>query len=246
MPTNSLVSDEPKASEHIDPELAQYYAEQYVKTGSQHYKTLVVRGFTKMVSRCAAPFTNLPDVERNDLLSEGFMGLLKALEDYNPDKARFSTIAMYEIRGAIQHFIRDRRTTIRVPAWVTDFYRKETKAIAALELALGRTPIQQEVAQEIGVSLERYLYVKRTNPHVSYRSYEELLAESDPSGGEERHAHIPRSSMSLLNGHCVDSTICCAEDYTFLKGLGILAISRHLGVSFNEAESIHSQINDGT
>ena len=91
-----------------------------------------------------------------DLIQEGNLGLIKAAEKYDGSKGfRFSTYATYWIRQAISRALGDQSRTIRIPANMVELLSKVKKASAELTQKLGRQPSDKEIAQHMGVELDK-------------------------------------------------------------------------------------------
>ena len=83
-----------------------------------------------------------------DLVQEGYLGLLSALENYSTEKGvKFSTYATHFVAGAIRHYLRDRGNLIKEPAWLQDLCRRIYNTNDYLTSHLGRTPHPAEIAQ---------------------------------------------------------------------------------------------------
>jgi RNA polymerase sigma factor for flagellar operon FliA len=108
---------------------------------------------------------NLPaSVDRNDLISSGVMGLIKAVETFEPDRGfKFETFAGHKIRGAI---LDELRALDWVPRSVRQKSRDLQRTFAKLENELGRIPYDDEVCEALGITL---------------KEYEDLLAEVTPT-----------------------------------------------------------------
>lgn len=91
-----------------------------------------------------------------DLIQEGNLGLIKAAEKYDGSKGfRFSTYATYWIRQAISRALGDQSRTIRIPANMVELLSKVKKASAELTQKLGRQPSDKEIAQHMGIELDK-------------------------------------------------------------------------------------------
>jgi len=132
----------------------------------------------RVVQRLAA--RKPPHIETDDLVSWGIVGLLDAIAKYDSKKeASFSTYAQFRSRGAILDHLRSLD-------WVPRSVRQKASLIEKvshrLEGALGRPPLEEEIASELGVSLDAYQELLTKVGEMSLFSLEDLGF----GGGEER------------------------------------------------------------
>lgn len=114
-----------------------------------------------LVRREAYHWKNQCQESFEDLMQVGSIGLINAIERFDVSKGNaFSSFAVPYIKGEIQHYLRDKSPTVRMPrAWLTT-YNQGCKIIRNKRTETGREPSSQEVANELGITVNEWYDIK--------------------------------------------------------------------------------------
>lgn len=126
-----------------------------VKKGDKHARERMIRSNLRLVINIAKKYIHF-GIPMSDLIEEGNMGLMKAVEKFKPQKGfRFSTYAAWWIKQAITRAIAEQGKLIRIPVYVNEQMAKWKKAQEQLSHKLKRPPSQDEVAKKIGLDKDK-------------------------------------------------------------------------------------------
>src|SRR5438270_4617944 len=132
-----------------------------IETGDNEARDQMVRANLRLVVNIARGYTG-KGLNLQDLIEEGNLGLLRAVEGFDPRmNTRFSTYASYWIKQSIKRALVNTAKTIRIPAYMVELLAKWRRASAQLQEELGRVPTQQEVAQVLGLSAKRLKIIQK-------------------------------------------------------------------------------------
>jgi RNA polymerase sigma-B factor len=156
---------------------AQRLLRQYRETRSSESAEALIAQYRPLVEKLSRRF--LPSgMPLEDLVQEGFLGLLHGIEHYDSTKnVKFITYATHCIAGQLRHFLRDRGQIIKEPAWLQELSQRVRKVTESLTQQLARQPTNQEIADSVGLTEEQIADVEATRSLFTVSSLEESFEQ---------------------------------------------------------------------
>jgi RNA polymerase primary sigma factor len=146
--------------------------------GNVQARDRMVRANLRLVVNIARGYTG-KGLGLQDLIEEGNLGLLRAVEGFDPAMGtRFSTYASYWIKQSIKRALINSAKTIRIPAYMVELLSKWRRASARLTEELGRSPTPEEVARVLGLPRKKLSIIKK-----AIRIYNSTPQTDQPEAG---------------------------------------------------------------
>jgi len=132
-----------------------------IEEGDSEARDRMVRANLRLVVNIARSYTG-KGLGLQDLIEEGNLGLLRAVEGFDPTmNTRFSTYASYWIKQSIKRALVNTAKTIRIPAYMVELLAKWRRATTKLQDELGRPPTHEEVARSLNLPKKKLAIIKK-------------------------------------------------------------------------------------
>lgn len=152
----------------------------YQKSRSPQLRNRLVQMNIGLVRREAHRWLHSSGETFDDLMQVGSLGLIRAIERFDLQKGyAFSSFAIPYIRGEIQHYLRDKGTVVRIPRRWQTLQNQSAKAIRELQESLNRRPSDQEVADQLEITLEEWQQVRIASSNRSLLSLDAPAQENE-------------------------------------------------------------------
>ncbi len=228
----------------------------YQKTKSIKDRNQIVEQFVPLVKKIASDvYQRLPEksVEFEDLCSYGFIGLIEAVERYDPSiNVKFQTYAMSRVRGSMLDHLRNLD-------WIPRSLRKKIKEYEKVVLELksktGKSPTDEEIASKLNLDPKEASKIKNEINRTQILSLEEYLFRSDKdddtlSNMEDLYTGDPQNLVSKLEikGMLKQAILTLNKREQLLlqlyyyEGLNFKEIGKVLEISESRVSQIHSHI----
>ncbi len=150
-----------------------------ISQGDEKARDHLIEANLRLVVKIARDYSNY-GVPMVDLISEGNIGLMKAVEKFDPEKGgKLSTYAAWWIKQAIKRALANQGKTVRLPIHMVDKIAKVNRISAILAEALGRQPTDEELSEELGIPARKLSLLKQAAQRTA--SLDAPVGEDDSS-----------------------------------------------------------------
>ncbi len=174
-----------------------------IKKGDKKARSHMIRANLRLVVKIAQDYANY-GLPLADLISEGNIGLMKAVERFDPNKGgKLSTYSAWWIKQSIKRALANQSKTIRLPVHMVDKIARMRRISNLLTEELGREPTQGELAEELGIPRKKLALLERASQRPTSLNapvYENDSAEYSELIGDE-HAVNPFEALDSKNMH---------------------------------------------
>ncbi|MEZ8220384.1 RNA polymerase sigma-B factor [Candidatus Fervidibacteria bacterium JGI MDM2 JNZ-1-D12] len=220
----------------------------YRKTKDDRLREELISEYRPLAEYIARQFLDSGE-PLEDLVQYALIGLIKAVEGYDPDRGvEFTTYAWYQIRGEISHYLRDQGKIIAEPAWLQEARIKTERARNKLRQTLKREPTTDELVKETGLKPEVVRRVLETEQLFHVSSLDQTAEDEDESVTDLERLIVEGEQVDIEQQYLIHRAVEKLPElhrkvieYLFWEDLTMTEIARLLGVSVTYVSYLYRQ-----
>ncbi len=237
----------------ITPEQEVELAER-IESGDETAREHLIKANLRLVVKIARDYSEY-GLPLADLISEGNIGLIKAVERFNPEKGgKFSTYSAWWIKQSIKRALANQGKTIRLPVHISDKLAKLRRITNMMADELGRQPTEEELSEELGIPRKKIALLQQYSQRPASLNaplgeedgseFGEIVKDDkalDPSSAYEDKSM--NNELEGLLGHLNDRESSIIDSRFGLSGktpMTLEEISREFGVSRERIRQIQN------
>lgn len=220
----------------------------YRKTKDERLKEELINEYRPLAEYIARQFLDSGE-PLEDLVQYALIGLIKAIEGYDPDRGvEFTTYAWYQVRGEVSHYLRDQGKLIAEPAWLQEARIKIERARNKLRQTFKREPTLDELVQETKLKPEVVRRVLETEQLFRVTSLDETVEDEEEGVAELERLLVESEHVDIEQKYIVRRAVEKLPElhrkvieYLFWEDLTMTEIARLLGVSVTYVSYLYRQ-----
>lgn len=223
-----------RRTDRWDKERVRKLFEEYVKSRDTDVRDELVVMHMNLVKFIAAKFANRGEA-LDDLQQVGSLGLIKAIERYNPAVgAEFTTYATPTIIGEIKRYFRDKAWAFKVPRRLQELKVGVTRTTESLTNQLGRAPTIHEIAATLAISDEDVLEAQELGHVYNLLSLNTEIESDDDRKVSNLLDYLGRADLQIEN---VDNQVVLERAFSNLSGRERLVVYLRFYQSLSQSET---------